>query len=298
MPGAGKHLLTTGAVAGLPLLVWAAVEAGQAPAGPPAPGRADPRLLAGAVLVGAGLVATCVGALWPNIDHLRPPSRLGWPLTGPSDVAEPVPAAPTRGWAHSLLSCLAWSWLVAQVAGLGFRALGQPPSQAAAAGTGVAVLFGAGYLLHLAQDARTPGGVPFWWGTAPLLRAAWLLLQLTLWPLWFVVPGLNPFARPDVEVELEVEPPPGVTSEPPPPPPRGGPDGPGGAWTGPLPEAVHCARCGTGHHPAASFCQVCGAALRPPTRVAPSASSESRGAPPARVQVVPFPEDGDARQRG
>jgi len=263
MPGARAHLLTTAGIVGPPLVWLAAGATAGLPVDPElaaVTGERGGRILAGGALVAAGLLAAGAGGLWPNVDHVLPrPDRA--PQRGPPDEPEPFPeaaaAAPVpprgRGWAHTLLACLVWSWLTGQAIDLTLGALG---SRAGSAGPVLALLFGAGYLLHLGLDARTPGGVPFWAGTRRLGRAVGFGVRLALWPLWFVVPGLNPFARPDgVEIRVETRepvegpvPPPGASSASPP------------AET--LPQAVRCPRCGTGHHPAAAFCQVCGAALR------------------------------------
>lgn len=135
------------------------------------------------------------------------------------------------------------------------RALGPPGGGTE---SGFAALFGVGYLLHLAQDARTPRSVPFWMGIRPLLRVFWFGVRLAIWPLWLVVPALNPFARPEVvEVRLDAEAPPAESPLP--------------------PEAVRCPRYGAGHHPAASYCQVCGAALQAGGSAAQPGPSITRG---------------------
>ena len=55
-----------------------------------------------------------------------------------------------------------------------------------------------------------------------------------------------------------------------------------------LPRAVPCPTCGTGSHPAAAFCAVCGAPLRAPSRIA-RAVAETQG---GRVQSRPAPPPG------
>jgi ribosomal protein L37E len=116
-------------------------------------------------------------------------------------------------------------------------------------------------------------------GVPPLLRAAWFGLRLALWPLWFLVPELNPFARADVEVRIEADPAEGSPS-----PPAGGRED--------LPEAVRCPRCGAGHHPAASYCQVCGTPLRPAQR-----GPMPRGSAGTIPRASPSPHDQPARRR-
>jgi hypothetical protein len=253
VPGTWTHLLATVAVGG-PLLAWWAAAEGL-PAGDAAP------------LVGVGVAVAGAGGLWPNIDRLLPrgqgePGRR-IPAPGALDAVDPADVRkPRRGWAHSLLACLVTSWALAWLAGEALGVLGGPPRQTGAIGGGLAALFGAGYLLHLGLDARTPGGVPFWAGLRPLLRAGWFGTRLALWPLWFVAPGLNPFARPEaVEIRVVAEAPPEPPAVPVPP-----ADHPREAAR-PLPEAVRCLRCGTGHHPAAAFCQACGGALRSDRRL-------------------------------